>query len=208
MSSWCTRRSRSPTRAALDALGTVTHLYAPNTFHHLWMGEWAGAFPRATVHAPAALRAKRPELRVDRAHDREGLGELREDFDEVHVDGFLLEETALVHRASRTLLVADLVHNVGRPNDTWTKLYTKVMGFYDRVALSRAIRWTAFRDPGAARESVARVLALPFDRLLVGHGEPVEHGARDALLDAYRWLRPRGRALLPTGAPPRRGYCG
>jgi hypothetical protein len=195
-------------RAAVESLGTVAHLYAPNTFHHLWIGEWAAAFPNARVHAPAALKAKRPDLHIDRAHDHESLGALSAVFDEVHIDGFLLEETVLVHRASQTLLVADLVHNVGRPTDTWSMLYTKAMGFYDRVAISRAIRWTAFRDRSAARDSVDRLAQLSFDRLVVGHGTPLESGARAAVLDAYDWLHAKGRSLVTTSAIPRRGHCG
>ena len=38
-------------RAALAALGPVAHLYAPNLYHHRWIGEWAAAFPAARVHA-------------------------------------------------------------------------------------------------------------------------------------------------------------
>lgn len=46
----------TPTRRdAVEALGRVTHLDAPNTFHHLWIGAWAEAFLEARVHAPAAL---------------------------------------------------------------------------------------------------------------------------------------------------------
>ncbi len=56
----------APRRAAVDALGPVRHLYAPNTYHHLRLGEWAAAFPAAKLHAPAGLAAKRPDLRIDR----------------------------------------------------------------------------------------------------------------------------------------------
>jgi hypothetical protein len=42
-------------RAAVDALGRVTHLYAPNLYHHLYIGEWAAAYPAALVHAPVDL---------------------------------------------------------------------------------------------------------------------------------------------------------
>lgn len=28
-------------RAAVEKLGRVAHLYAPNTFHHTWIGEWS-----------------------------------------------------------------------------------------------------------------------------------------------------------------------
>ena len=160
------------------------------------------------MHAPSALRKKRPDLEIHRAHDTDSLGALSASFDEVHSDGFLLEETALVHRPSQTLLVADLVHNVGRPNGAWTKLYTKTMGFYDRVALSRALRWTAFRDPSAARDSIDRLAKLAFERLLMGHGTPLQTGAHTALLEAYDWLHAKRRALVTTSSAPRRGYCG
>jgi len=46
------------------------------------------------------------------------------------------------------------------------------MGFYDRVALSRMIRWAAFSDRAAARRSLDELLTRPFDRLIVGHGAP------------------------------------
>jgi hypothetical protein len=176
-------------RAAVEALGPVAHLYAPNTFHHLRIGDWAAAFPSARLHAPARLARKRRDLKIDRPH---GAPEpaFAGVIDEVQVDGFRLEETALFHRPSRTLVVADLVHNVGRPTHRWTALYTRAMGFQDRVAVSRVIRWTAFSDRAAARRSVDQLLALPFDRIVVGHGAPLLEGAREALAAAYRWLRP------------------
>src|SRR5262245_60446290 len=55
-------------RAAVEALGSVAHLYAPNLFHHLHIGDWAAAFPGARLHAPGNLGKKRPDLRIDRAH--------------------------------------------------------------------------------------------------------------------------------------------
>lgn len=176
-------------RKEVEALGTVAHLYAPNTYHHMWIGEWARAFPHALLHAPSSLGPKRPDLRIDRAHDKEPCGDFEGMLDEVPIAGFLLEESVLVHHASKTLVVADLVHNIGRPNHWWTAFYSKSMGFYDRVAISRAIRWTAFTDRAAAGESIGRLAACEFDRLLVGHGAPIEQGARAAVLGAYDWLR-------------------
>src|SRR5690349_3923672 len=55
-------------RAAVDALAPVAHLYSPNTFHHLRLGDWAAAYPRAKVHVPPGLAKKRPDLRIDRVH--------------------------------------------------------------------------------------------------------------------------------------------
>jgi hypothetical protein len=177
-------------RAAVEALGTVAHLYAPNLFHHLHIGEWAAAYPSAQVHAPAALAKKRPDLRISRTHGAPPPSDFAGLVDELRIDGFRLQESVLVYRPAGTLLVADLVHNVGRPRGAWTSLYTKAMGFYDRVALSRMIRWTAFSDLPAARRSLDQLSALPFDRLIVGHGAPLQTGAKDAIANAFRWLPP------------------
>jgi hypothetical protein len=62
------------------------------------------------------------------------------------------------------------------------------MGFHDRVALSRVIRWTSFSDRAAARRSIDAVLALDFERVVVGHGLPIERGGKAALMAAFSWL--------------------
>jgi hypothetical protein len=186
-------------RAAIDAIGPVAHLYAPNTFHHLWIGEWAAAYPSARLHAPAGLATKRPDLRIDRFHNRPDERGVFAGVVEVPIEGFVLEETVLFHSPTRTLVVADLVHNLGRPRHLWTKVYLWIMGFYDRIALSRMIRWTAFPDRTAARRSLDTLAGLPFERIVVGHGSPIVVDARSALTNAYAWL-PRAPAQLPAGA--------
>ncbi len=177
-------------RAAVAALGPVRHIYAPNLFHHLYVGEWCAAFPEARLHAPAELAGKRPDLRIDRALGATPTPDFADVIDEVPIDGFRLGERALVYRPARAAVVADLVHNIGRPRQAWARIYSGVMGFHDRVALSRMIRWTAFSDRARARQSVDRLLALPFDSLIVGHGAPLERGGKQALREAFTWLPP------------------
>jgi len=189
-------------RAAVERLGRVAHLYAPNTFHHLWLGAWAAAFPEARVHAPAGLARKEPKLRIDRLHGSAPEPAFAGVVEEVAIDGFRVDETVLIHRPTRTAVVTDLVHNVGRPAHAWTATYTRAMGFYDRVALSRFIRWTGFRDRRAARRSLDALLAHDIDRLIVGHGEPLASGAKEALATAYGWLRP---PRAPAAAPEHHG---
>jgi hypothetical protein len=93
-----------------------------------------------------------------------------------------------VHRPSHSLIVADLFHNVGRPEGFWTKTYTRMMGFYDRVALSKVLQLTAFSDRAAARRSVDGLLDAPIERAVVGHGAPVTEGVKDAIAQVYGWL--------------------
>jgi hypothetical protein len=173
---------------AVEALGRVAHLYAPNLQHRSWLGEWAAAFPAARVHAPSGLRKKRPDLRIDRVHGEALEPAFAGTVEEIPIAGFRLQETALFYRPASTLVVADLVHNVGRPTHAWTRTYTRLMGFYDRMGLSRVIRLTAFSDRRAARRSIDELLARPFDRLIVGHGAPLASGGREAVASVYAWL--------------------
>lgn len=177
-------------RDVVLALGPIAHLYAPNLFHHSWISEWAEAFPGAKVHAPAGLNAKQPTLRVDRTHGAAAEPEpaFAGVLEELPIAGFRLRETALLYRPTPTLVVADLVHNIGRPAHWWTSTYTRAMGFYDRIALSRMLKWTAFDARPQARQSVDALLAHDFERLIVGHGQPLSN-AHDALATAYQWLR-------------------
>ena len=55
-------------RAALEKRGRVRALVAPNSLHHLFLRENAGAFPEAEIWAAPGVRAKRKDL--------EGLNEL------------------------------------------------------------------------------------------------------------------------------------
>jgi hypothetical protein len=175
-------------RSAVEALGVIEHLYAPNAYHHLWLGDWSTAFPAARTHGPGALSKKRPDLRVDRIFGGSAEPAFSNFIDEYRIRGFRLDECALVHRPSRTLLVADLVHNVGRPHGVWSGLYTRAMGFHDRVAISRVIRWTAFADRSAARSSIDDLLAAPFDRVIMGHGTPLRCDGKASFAAAFSWL--------------------
>jgi hypothetical protein len=125
--------------------------------------------------------------------------------DELRIDGFRLEETVLYYRPARALIVADLVHNIGAPTHAWTRLYSKLFGFYDRVALSRMIRWVGFSDPIATRRSVDSVLRCPFETLIPGHGAPLFSGAHEALAAAYAWLP---GTPLADGLVLKPGGCG
>jgi hypothetical protein len=187
-------------RAAVEALGPVGHLYAPNLLHHLWIGEWSARYPSARVHAPAGLSRKRPDLRIDRTHGAAPEPAFAGVLDEVRIGGFRLAESVLVHRPGGTLIVADLVHNIGRPPHPWTRLYAGTMGFYGRVALSRMIRWAGVSDRAALRRTLDDLLALPFDRLVVGHGSPLASGAKEALAAAYAWL-PAGQPVRGVARP-------
>ena len=173
----------------IQALGPVRHIVLPNLYHHVYVSDAIGRWPAARVHAPAAMRRKRPELRIDaelsESPDTEWCGE----FVPVHIDGSMLDETVFVHRPSRSLVCADLIENFDSSPHLATRLYLKAAGLQDRVAFSRLLR-PVYRDWRATRRSLERLLAVDFDRVVLTHGRVLERGGPAAVREAYRWLEP------------------
>ncbi len=173
----------------IQALGPVTHIVVPNLYHHVYVSDAIQRWPTARVHAPAAMRRKRPELRID--------AELSETPDPdwggvlvpVHIGGSMLDETVFVHRPSRTLICSDLLENFDTSPHLPTRLYLRAAGLQGRVGWSRLLRGV-YRDRGATRRSLERLLGLDFDRIILAHGQVLEQGGPAAMREAFRWLKP------------------
>jgi hypothetical protein len=175
-------------RKSVDALGPLAHIVAPNTFHHVYAGAWANAYPGATVHAPAELKKKRPDLRIDRVLSDPTPKEWQPVLDPVSIDGTLLHETVFVHPASRTLISSDLVENQQNVDHFGTRLYLKLSSAYQRVAWPTPLR-IAYRDRKAARRSLDGLLEHAFDRAIVAHGDVIEGDAKRSIAAALDFVR-------------------
>jgi hypothetical protein len=174
--------------AEIEALGPVRHLVAPNCFHHLHMGPASERWPQARVHAPPALRAKRPELRID-VDLRDGDHPWGDAFEQVEIAGApALDEFVFLHKPSKTLIVCDLVFNVHESPSFMTKLILRMVGVWQRLAQSKLWR-SPTKDRGAAARSCARVLELEFTRVLVSHGRTAEGPeVRQHLREGLAWM--------------------
>jgi hypothetical protein len=170
------------------ALGHVAHVVAPNLMHNLYLDPWLRRFDDALFHAPPGFARRYPELRQPRELGVEPPMVWREELDQELVGGMpKLNEVVLRHRASRTLIVADLLFNLPRGR-TWSqRSWRRLNGVEGRPATSRMFRMLV-RDRFALARSIDRILRWDFDRLVVGHGEVIETGAREALRHAFAWL--------------------
>ena len=68
-----------------------------------------------------------------------------------------------------------------------SRAFVHLDGVYKQFAMPRTIRLTV-RNRRAARLSVERMLEWEFDRVIVGHGDVLESGGRQALGEALSWL--------------------
>lgn len=181
--------------ARLRELGEVVLLIAPNLLHHLYLAAAAARYPDAEVLAPPALADKCPGLRIDIPLDGPLPEVLVHAVEIVRIEGApRIDEFVLFHRATRTLVITDLVFNMVRPRGLFPNLVLALVGARGKLASSRAVRFLV-RDRAAAAASVQRVLALDTETLIVAHGDIVRKDARARLSHALAWLSPRTQAL-------------
>ena len=157
------------------ALGEVRYLVGPNLLHHLSLAAWRERFPAATLLGAPGLAAKRSGLSFD--------GELTDapwgDALSAHLVAGAprINEVVLHHAASGTLITADLLFNIVTPATRWSAVVLAMAGTRGRLARSREW-WFLVKDKAAFNQSLDRILALPFDRVTMAHGEVVETNGR------------------------------
>jgi hypothetical protein len=177
-------------RNEVDALGRVRHLVSPNRLHHLFLGAWQVAYPDARLYAPPGLRKRRRDLRFDADLVDTPDPAWAADIDQIILYGsFYLTEAVFFHRASRTVIFADLIQNF--PRD-WFKGWRGVVAQLGGIVAPNPGTprdWRAsFVDRRAARLARDQLLAWPIERVLIAHGDPPTGDAMAFVRTALAWL--------------------
>jgi len=173
-------------RAETERLGVVRAIVAPSNCHHLFVADAQRAFPGVPTYAAPGVADKRPDLALEPLTDRRWPGEI----DQVEIGNRIMREVVLFHRASRTVIAVDLVEHFRDETpglDRLMRVYIKVMLMWNKPRPAPELRWMT-RDRAAARRALDHILEWDFDRMIVAHGESFEHGAKDALRDAWRFI--------------------
>jgi Domain of unknown function (DUF4336) len=173
-------RLDAPTREAIASLGRVDALVAPNSFHYVFLGEHAAAHPAATVHLAPGLRERRPELSAGAVLGDEPPAAWATDLDQL-VFGPIrgASEVVFFHRATATLILTDLAFGLAGPRSLLERAAWRIMGIGRGFGPSNTGRLIFFRDANRTAPLLERILAWPFERIVVAHGEIVERDARE-----------------------------
>lgn len=173
----------------LSSLGRVRTIIAPNQFHHLYAGSARARFPEARLLGAPGLAAKRKDLDFDgEVPAQPSVGDWSESLDPVRIEGLpKVEETVFLHRPSASLIVTDLFFNIHDCQGWMSRMVFKMAGAYQRPAQSRLLHFLT-KDRAAAAASVRRVLELPFERVLMAHGEVIDTDAKATVENALAWM--------------------
>ena len=191
--------------------GNVRYIAAPDMEHHLNVTTWKHAYPDAEIIAPEGLWEKRQKATngnepvfhhvFTRNDPHKSISpEFDSEFSTEYVYGHGSRELVFLHKASKTLIEADLLFNLPAAEQ-----YSKVSaeerkkGILDRLFASpmstssiwqRWFAWyvLAIADRKAFARSMHTIDQWDFDRLIPCHGDVIETGAKGAFEDVMTWF--------------------
>ncbi len=167
----------------IRALGTPAWLIDTLLRHDTFAREGRDAFPEVSYLAPEGF-GEELDFPIGLLSDTpaEWAGEL----DILEIAGApSFRETGVLHRASRTLIVADLLFNFGNDEPLWTELLLKAATVHGEHSpgISRPFK-AAVEDEPAFLTSIRTLLEWDFDRIIVGHGDLIPANGKALLQDA------------------------
>ena len=160
---------------AIHSLGRPAWLLDATLSHDTFATAGRNAFPDAAYFAPEGF-----PVRGGTTFSLRTLPASWEDELEVlQLEGMpRVREHAFFHKPTRTLIVADLVFNFSAVSSAWMRNFFRVVGgIRGYPGMSRLFK-LLIRDRVAFASSIERLMGWDFDRLIVGHGEIIESGAK------------------------------
>jgi hypothetical protein len=172
--------------AVLRSLGDVAAVIAPNSFHYIFAAEYVAAFPAARLFAAPGLRERVRSFPAAITLSDEA-APLWNGILEQIVFGPVrgVSEVVFLHRPSRTLVLTDLAFNMAHIDGLAQRVGWRLFGVPAFFGPSRTARLTLLRDPTPVRRFVEQVCTWGFERIIVAHGEIVEHDAGAELRRAF-----------------------
>lgn len=175
----------------IDALGPVRYLISPNKLHYLFLPEWKKAYPESRLYASPGLAKKRKDIAFDGELGDAPLAEWADDIDQIMLKGsWALTEIVFFHRKSHTAIFTDIIQNF-RPG--WFKGWRGLLARLDGIVAPQPgapREWRASFNRKTARESLARILAWPIERVVIAHGDLPKGDGAGFVKRALGWLGP------------------
>ncbi|MEM7463375.1 MAG: DUF4336 domain-containing protein [Pseudomonadota bacterium] len=165
---------------AVDQLGPVEHLVAPNKIHSLGIAPWKALYPSATVWVSPGFAKRHPDIAIDAVLTTDAAPPWHGEIDHCVIEGHsVLDEVEFFHKSSRTLIITDLIQKHEAEGESWLwrgiKGVVGILGEDGGVPLDILL---SIHDKPAMRRSIEAILRWDFDNLILSHGHCLQGGAK------------------------------
>jgi len=178
---------------AVEGLGRVRHLIAPNIAHWTFLADWQRAYPDATTWAapglPDRAQVRASSVRFDAELGETPPAEWADTLDQGIVSGGAgFNEVWFFHRQTRTLVLVDLIENL-EPGKLppISRLLMQASAATDGTT-ARYLRLPVRLGGADAKAAVRSIVALEPERVIFAHGRPFQSDGASRLKRAFRWL--------------------
>jgi hypothetical protein len=189
----------SPVSVSFETLKHITELgplryLVVATPRHVWrLTTWHTLFPKAQLWAPRTtpLTLKKEHLPFTGTLKDMPQSDWVDDFDQLAFQGNpFIEEVLFFHKASRTVILGDLIQNQQRGQGKFLRSASfKCAGIVsEQGGVPIDIR-LSFTHRQLARQSLNKLLSWDFDKLIIGHGVCIEKDAKPFVEQAFHFLR-------------------
>lgn len=181
----------SITKQAIDTLGEVKYIIAPGNFHHLFVTDFQQCYPAAETFLCPGLERKRPDINFEWILGNMPDPRWGDVLEQVVIQGTkIIWEVAFFHKPSKTLILVDLLENIGddfeHPVGLWLRFWWKVvfhMWNKPKPAPEYQVGWG---DKKKVKEVFNTILGWKADRVILAHGELIEKEANAILQSAWK----------------------
>ena len=178
-------------KVQIDELGDVRYIIVPGTYHHLYVEDFQAVYPDAETFLCPGLETKRHDLKFDWMLGNKADSRWAGEFEQVLIQGTKhITEVAFFHKPSETLILVDLLENIG---DDYQHQAGLLLRFYWKVI------FRMWNNPKAAPEyqmgwgnkeivkaGLEKILSWDAKRVILSHGENIEGNVNQVLHKAWQ----------------------
>lgn len=165
--------------AAIRGFGEPAWLLDATRMHDTFAREARLALPTIPYLAPGSLKGIPTVPLLPPPFDWKG------EIEVLKIDGLRkIDEHVLFHRASRTLVLGDVLFHFSPETRGWPRFFVRHLMRLPRLIGISAFFRLMIRDKEAFRRSISRVLDWDFERMIVAHRAVIETDGRRYLRDA------------------------
>lgn len=180
-------------REEVERKGKVRFMVGPNRIHYWWIPEWKSAFSDAAVYlAPRIKEQAKGRIAFD-GNPLTAAGGYPWDAElaTLPITGSYMTEVEFFHRASRTLILTDLIENfeAEKVGSFFMRLLTWIGGVSPpHGGLPRDLRLNfTLRHKDELQAAVRAMLAWNPERVIFAHGRWYESNGSAQMQRAFQW---------------------
>lgn len=196
--------------------GRLSYIVALDYEHHIFISEWAKAYPGVKIIGPEGLPEKRAKAKDEKignekfdvvfTKDTKSQQRISEefdaDFDYEYVDGHANLELVFLYKPDKTVIQADLIFNLPaieqysrvpeaeRPSGDGlvSKLFTYIQSTEGEAKGLKRFNWyVAAKNRKSFDESIKRINEWDFVTMIPCHGDVMEGNAKATFQRVFDW---------------------